>query len=388
MAGGRQERTDDPAGGGGLHPQGRNKVEDPGVARVAARRGGITGQRRPPARSSAGGQTPRRAAARPQPSARQRCSAPAELHQSRALVSGRPSRRRARAIRAPAAAAPSGRIERATRKSTAPRPLAPPQEQASVRSIDPRVPCPGVSRPRQRSSSERTETPQSDSASRSGVERGHAAGVRRPETAEPGAQSIPQFLFVRHSTPTRPSLLHAVPRSGSCSKRASPARAGSTHVRPSGPFSPLPTRDRPHAAQRRHYVPDGYPPMRDRQWPLCSACGPAVAGRPRDHIRHSADACRLIADVVGSRTLSNFRHGRCVRGTVRDKHLPRLGNAASRYRNRGDTVTRSWKNCSDPEVIAFAEALARASVTRDIAAARSTRDAIGANRNLRTLQQR
>jgi hypothetical protein len=85
-------------------------------------------------------------------------------------------------VRAPAAAAPSGRIERATRKSTAPRPLAPPQERASVRSPDPRVPCPGVSRPRQRSRSERTETPPGDSASRSGVERGHAAGVRRPDT--------------------------------------------------------------------------------------------------------------------------------------------------------------------------------------------------------------
>lgn len=51
MAGGRQERTDDPADRGGLHPQGRNAMEDPGFARVAARRGGITGQRRPPPRS-------------------------------------------------------------------------------------------------------------------------------------------------------------------------------------------------------------------------------------------------------------------------------------------------------------------------------------------------
>lgn len=50
MAGGRQERTDRPAEKGGLHPQGRNKVEDPGAAGVAARRGGPTGQRRPPAK--------------------------------------------------------------------------------------------------------------------------------------------------------------------------------------------------------------------------------------------------------------------------------------------------------------------------------------------------
>ncbi len=50
MAGGRQERTDRPAEEGGLHPQGRNNVEDPGAAGVAACRGGPTGQRRPPAR--------------------------------------------------------------------------------------------------------------------------------------------------------------------------------------------------------------------------------------------------------------------------------------------------------------------------------------------------
>src|SRR5690606_33683303 len=45
MAGGRQERTGGPAGGGGPHPTGRNEVEDPGAAGVAARRGGTTGER-------------------------------------------------------------------------------------------------------------------------------------------------------------------------------------------------------------------------------------------------------------------------------------------------------------------------------------------------------
>jgi len=43
MAGGRQERTDKPAEGGGLHPKGRNEEEDPGVAGDAARRGGTKG---------------------------------------------------------------------------------------------------------------------------------------------------------------------------------------------------------------------------------------------------------------------------------------------------------------------------------------------------------
>ena len=123
MAGGRQERTDDPADRGGLHPKGRNAMEDPGVARVAARRGGITGQRRPPARSR---------------SARQR-------HRARAM-SG------------------SG---------------------AKLRRVS-------------RSPSEWTETPKSDSATRSGVERGHAAGVRRCGIPAPKSQPTPGYVFVRH----------------------------------------------------------------------------------------------------------------------------------------------------------------------------------------------
>lgn len=54
MAGGRQERTDSPAAGGGLHLKGRNEEEDCGEAAVAACRGGTTRQRRPPARPGAG----------------------------------------------------------------------------------------------------------------------------------------------------------------------------------------------------------------------------------------------------------------------------------------------------------------------------------------------
>ena len=48
----------------------------------------------------------------------------------------------------------------------------------------------------------------------------------------------------------------------------------------------------------------------------------------------------------------------------------------------------SASTCSDPDVIAFAEALARVNVTRDIAAARAKREVIGADRHLRPLQQR
>lgn len=44
----RQERTDSPAEGGRLHPQGRNSVEESGTARLAACRGRTTGKRRSP----------------------------------------------------------------------------------------------------------------------------------------------------------------------------------------------------------------------------------------------------------------------------------------------------------------------------------------------------
>jgi hypothetical protein len=45
---GGEERTDSLAGRDGPHPQGCNAVEDPGrQARVAARRGGARGERRP-----------------------------------------------------------------------------------------------------------------------------------------------------------------------------------------------------------------------------------------------------------------------------------------------------------------------------------------------------
>lgn len=43
---------------------------------------------------------------------------------------------------------------------------------------------------------------------------------------------------------------------------------------------------------------------------------------------------------------------------------------------------------SPPDVIALAEALARAAVARDIAALRAQEDSPRANRHLRTLQQR
>lgn len=43
---------------------------------------------------------------------------------------------------------------------------------------------------------------------------------------------------------------------------------------------------------------------------------------------------------------------------------------------------------SSPELIAFAEALARAHVARDIAASRTSKDSPVADRHLRPLQQR
>lgn len=46
------------------------------------------------------------------------------------------------------------------------------------------------------------------------------------------------------------------------------------------------------------------------------------------------------------------------------------------------------RGASDADMIAFAEALARAHVARDIAAARGTKDSDSANRHLRSLQQR
>jgi hypothetical protein len=50
LAGGRQERTNRPVDEGAAHLKGRNGMEDPGAAGVAARRDGPTGQLRPPAR--------------------------------------------------------------------------------------------------------------------------------------------------------------------------------------------------------------------------------------------------------------------------------------------------------------------------------------------------
>jgi hypothetical protein len=45
---GGEERLERPAWGGGLHPKGRNEVEDASRARVAARRSGLRKERRPP----------------------------------------------------------------------------------------------------------------------------------------------------------------------------------------------------------------------------------------------------------------------------------------------------------------------------------------------------
>ena len=53
-----------------------------------------------------------------------------------------------------------------------------------------------------RSLSARTETPKSDSATRSGVERGHAAGVRRLGTD-------PEILSLRHATFFSPTVVRA-----------------------------------------------------------------------------------------------------------------------------------------------------------------------------------
>lgn len=63
--GARQERTGGPAVGGGPHPQDRNGREGPGPARVAARRGGTKGQRRPPRQPEAGQQRRRPPRRRP-----------------------------------------------------------------------------------------------------------------------------------------------------------------------------------------------------------------------------------------------------------------------------------------------------------------------------------
>jgi len=65
MADGRQEQHARPAGRAGLHPQGpERQVEEPGEARLAARRGGPKGQRRPSARQDAARPTPLRNARR------------------------------------------------------------------------------------------------------------------------------------------------------------------------------------------------------------------------------------------------------------------------------------------------------------------------------------
>jgi hypothetical protein len=69
----------------------------------------------------------------------------------------------------------------------------------------PRSPARTCRRPRQRSSSERTETPQRDSATRSGEERGHAASVRRPDALDPRPRCRRQLLSARHGTTTRRS---------------------------------------------------------------------------------------------------------------------------------------------------------------------------------------
>jgi hypothetical protein len=52
--GGRRRADGSPADGGGPHPKGRNAMEDPGAAGVAARRGGTRGERpvSPPVRGT------------------------------------------------------------------------------------------------------------------------------------------------------------------------------------------------------------------------------------------------------------------------------------------------------------------------------------------------
>jgi len=55
---------------------GRNEVEDLGTARVAARRGGIRGERRPPCQTEAGGKRRRATRAASASPARQRLKAP------------------------------------------------------------------------------------------------------------------------------------------------------------------------------------------------------------------------------------------------------------------------------------------------------------------------
>src|SRR4051812_47123254 len=104
-----------------------------------------------------------------------------------------------------------------------------------------------------RSLFEWTETPQSDSATRSGVERGHAAGVRRLGTRPPNSQTTLFNLFLAHGRHSAPHLLNTNnPEAHASTKGAqtSAGNAGKSHDdRNPGTNHPDQDRPRTHRAQ-------------------------------------------------------------------------------------------------------------------------------------------
>lgn len=184
-----------------------------GEAQVAARRGGTRGQRRPPRQIEAGGQR-RRARRGDRSYCAQRTGSarsPTKQHsRSRPAVVAACAR-----TWAPAAAAPSGRIECATRKAKALRPLAAAQQSASVRSSMSRSAA-GPSRPGvMRSSPGWGETRRRLGDAIRGVERGHAERETLWDFALPFSATDPRYLSAAPHRKVPPWHQRASCRAGS-----------------------------------------------------------------------------------------------------------------------------------------------------------------------------